>query len=78
MGKKAFKAAFPLLLGFFAYILMMNWSGILPGVGSIGIEKTVDGAEKLVPFFRPADTDLNTTLALAIISFVAWFYFVMK
>lgn len=28
----------------------MNWSGILPGVGSIGLEKTVDGAEKFVPF----------------------------
>lgn len=78
MGQRAFKAAFPLLLGFFSYILFMNWSGILPGVGSIGIEKNVGGVEKLVPFFRPADTDLNTTLALAIISFAAWFYFVMK
>lgn len=86
MGKRAFKAAFPLLLGFFAYILMMNWSGLLPGVGSIGeyvphAAGTGDAAAEtktLVPFLRPANTDLNTTLALAIISFCAWIYFVMK
>ncbi|MBQ2722913.1 MAG: F0F1 ATP synthase subunit A [Opitutales bacterium] len=78
MGEKAFKGAFPLLLGFFSYILIMNWSGLLPGVGSIGLEQQADGTTKFVPFLRPANTDLNTTLALAIISFVAWIYFVGK
>lgn len=81
MGKRAFKACFPLLLGFFAYILIMNWSGLLPGIGSIGQERaaeTVGGAAHFVPFLRPANTDLNTTLALAIISFVAWIIFVLK
>lgn len=100
MGEKAFKGAFPLLLGFFAYILIMNWSGLLPGVGSIGEEqiaanaaaqsaeyladgfRAVEGEagtfKKFVPFLRPANTDLNTTLALAIISFCAWIYFVGK
>ncbi len=96
MGKKAFKGAFPLLLGFFAYILIMNWSGLLPIVGSVGEERiatqvtdvAVYQAEgfhlengemtKFVPFLRPANTDLNTTLALAIISFCAWIYFVGK
>lgn len=94
LGKKAFKGAFPLLLGFFAYILIMNWSGLLPGVGSIGMEQIASGTEcpegfvpkegavneyvKFVPFIRPADTDLNTTLALAIISFAAWIYFVLR
>ena len=75
MGEKAFKGAFPLLLGFFSYVLIMNWSGLLPGVGSVGIEKA-DG--HIIPFLRPANTDLNTTLALAIISFLAWIYFVGK
>lgn len=101
MGKKAFRGAFPLLLGFFSYILMMNWSGLLPGIGSIGNEiianspNAVEGLhatehvdattgavstvyEKFVPYLRPANTDLNTTLALAIISFGAWVYFVFK
>ena len=75
MGEKAFKGAFPLLLGFFSYVLIMNWSGLLPGVGSVGLEKAEGG---IVPFLRPANTDLNTTLALAIISFLAWVYFVGK
>lgn len=74
MGAKAFRGAFPLLLGFFAYILIMNWSGLLPGVGSVGVEE----GGKFVPVLRPANTDLNSTLALAIISFGAWFFFVIK
>lgn len=76
MGKKAFRAAFPLLIGIFCYILIMNWSGLLPGVGSVGVEDAQTKA--FVPFLRPANTDLNTTLALAIISFGAWIYFVYK
>jgi len=97
MGKKAFSGAFPLLLGFFSYILIMNWSGLLPGVGSVGEEqiahvsaataaqyqaegfKASESAgemTKFIPYLRPANTDLNTTLALAIISFSAWIYFV--
>ena len=101
MGKKAFRAAFPLLLGFFFFILIMNWSGLLPGVGSIGEEIVYTGqgtppegffpretgsaagaaaAEfvKFVPFLRAANSDLSTTLALAMISFGAWIYFVLK
>ena len=82
MGKAAFKGAFPLLLGFFTYILIMNWSGLLPGVGSIG-EEIVSGSGEgakshFVPFLRPANTDLNSTLSLAIISFCAWIFFVWK
>ncbi len=78
MGKRAFSGAFPLLLGFFAYILIMNWSGLLPGVGSIGEYSSENGKEVFIPFLRPANTDLNTTLALAIISFTAWIYFVLR
>ena len=35
-------------------------------------------AGHLTYFYRPANTDLNMTLALAIVSFVAWFFFIMK
>ena len=27
---------FPLLLGYFTFILIINWSGLLPGVGTVG------------------------------------------
>ena len=74
VGKHMVKPTFPLLIGFFTFILIHNWSGLLPGVGSFGL---TDG-ERLTYFFRPANTDLNMTLALAIVSFVAWMYFIFK
>ncbi len=53
----------------------MNWVGLLPGVDSIGIHKDVEShgevVEKLIPFFHPPATDLNITIAFALIAFVA-------
>jgi len=103
---------FPWITTFFLWILLNNWFGLLPGVGTIGIiegephaqslfpvanastqeevEKVFiegenpegqllpsEGSDvttpetekgKFVPIFRAATADLNTTLALAIIS----------
>jgi F-type H+-transporting ATPase subunit a len=65
---------FPLLCGFFVFILLMNWSGLLPGVGTIKYSHDGHWLEAI----RPANSDLNTTLGLAVISFVAWTYFVLR
>ena len=70
VGKSMIGKVFPTLCGFFIFILLMNWSGLLPGVGTIKYQ----GLEAI----RPATSDLNTTLALSIISFVAWTYFVLR
>ncbi|MEX2054817.1 MAG: FoF1 ATP synthase subunit a, partial [Candidatus Andersenbacteria bacterium] len=51
---------------FFVFILINNWLGLVPGVGSI----TVTTEHGTAPLFRGATADLNTTLALAIISVV--------
>lgn len=57
----------PLVLAFFFFVLINNWMGILPGVGSIG-QIVQHGDEKLfIPYLRGATADLNTTLALATI-----------
>ncbi|MBT5815960.1 MAG: F0F1 ATP synthase subunit A [Opitutales bacterium] len=74
-GKTAAKAAFPILIGLFTFILIQNWSGLFPGVGTIG---TWDAHGHLVPFIRPGNADLNGTAALAIVSMVAWFYLIFK
>jgi F-type H+-transporting ATPase subunit a len=42
--------------------------GILPGIGSIGVWHFVHGEAELVPIFRPANTDLNMTLAMAVLA----------
>ena len=66
---------FPLIATFFFFILIANWMGLLPGFGSIGVYQEHHGHQVLVPFFRAANADLNTTIALAIISVAATQYF---
>jgi len=74
VGKSMIGKVFPTLCGFFIFILLMNWSGLLPGVGTL---KYQQGAH-WVDAIRPATSDLNTTLALSVISFLAWTYFVLR
>lgn len=67
--EKSIKLA-PLALAFFFFILINNWMGLLPGVGSIG-QVVQSGNEKLfIPYLRGGTADLNTTLALATIGVV--------
>ena len=60
----------PLILSLFFFILLNNWLGILPGVGTIGKIVSENGEAVFIPFFRGGTADLNTTLALAIIGVV--------
>ncbi|MGH2380793.1 MAG: F0F1 ATP synthase subunit A [Candidatus Limnocylindria bacterium] len=68
-----------LILGLFLMILVANWVGLLPGVGTIGITHVDEaGHEAVVPIIRPASADLNFTLGLAIIAFVMFVYWGVK
>ncbi|MBI3069885.1 MAG: F0F1 ATP synthase subunit A [Candidatus Levybacteria bacterium] len=58
---------FPYLATFFLFILISNWSGLIPGVGSIGFFHN----GQLIPILRSTTSDLNTTLGLALVSAVA-------
>lgn len=62
---------FPLVFTFLLFILTSNWLGILPGLGSIGFYEAHGSEKTFVPFARSTNSDLNMTLALAIISVVA-------
>ena len=61
---------FPLLFTFFIFILLGNWIGLLPGVGTIGIWEYHHGEKVLVPFLRSPNASLSITIALALISVV--------
>ena len=61
---------FPVLMTVFLFLLAMNWTGLLPGVTSIGIFEGHGEESHLVPFFYPPATDLNIAIAFA---FVAMF-----
>lgn len=57
---------FPLIATIFLYIFFSNILGLFPGIGSVYIEH----AGKDVPLLYPVNTDLNVTIALAIIAFL--------
>ena len=108
-GKKLGRSIFPLVSGLFIFILLSNFTGLLPGVGSIYVNKEAEveseeqhnapyhtdadaiafaainqtdvsmsmAAEEgehatvHVPIMRPPTADLNMTLAMSTITFVA-------
>ena len=79
VGKKAFPATFPLLVTFFIFILIQNWMGLLPGVGTIGWGHEVDGDFHITsPWIRPFTADFNSTIALALVSFGAYLIIIFK
>lgn len=121
VNKAKTQAIFPLTATFFLFIMLNNWAGLLPGVGTIGISQPVHIAQptipvstayasddvepvlineeselsdaersaeaeehqlskelsqeeshtEFIPLFRAGTADLNTTLALALISVIA-------
>ena len=79
VGKKAFPATFPLLVTFFIFILIQNWMGLLPGVGTVGWGHYVDGDFHISsPWIRPFTADFNSTIALAVVSFGAYLIIIFK
>ncbi len=62
--RKASERYFPLVFTIFIFILCSNWLGLVPGVGSLVVMQS-SGA---VPLFRSPASDLNFTLALALIA----------
>jgi F-type H+-transporting ATPase subunit a len=76
VGPKVAKPTFPLLLCLFTFILIQNWSGLLPGVGTIYMMDHRSG--EWMELIRPANADLNGTGALAIVAIACWFYIIMR
>lgn len=75
VGHKMVPKTLPLLLCLFIFILINNWTGLLPGVGAFGM---YDESGHLMYWFRPANSDLNTTVALASVAIIGWAYFVFR
>jgi F-type H+-transporting ATPase subunit a len=61
---------FPLIATIFILVLISNWFGIIPGVGSVGFYEVVHGEREFRPLLRSAASDLNFTLAIAVISVI--------
>ncbi|PJE76048.1 ATP synthase F0 subunit A [Candidatus Uhrbacteria bacterium CG10_big_fil_rev_8_21_14_0_10_48_11] len=61
---------FPIVGTLFFFILLSNWIGVLPGIGSITILGSEHGSLVPFPLFRPANADLNLTVAMAVVAVV--------
>lgn len=58
----------PLVATIFLFIITANWIGLIPGFESIGRWEVANGVRTLVPYLRTPASDLNTTIALAVIA----------
>lgn len=72
------KVFLPIVATFFFFILFGNYFGLLPGIGSIGFFLHEEGREIFVPLFRSINSDLNTTVALALVSLGVTHYLAIK
>ena len=87
------KVFLPIIATFFFFILFGNYFGLLPGVGSIGFYEPVEAIHEssspdeqlttndkrtFVPYLRGINADLNTTMALAIVSVIITHFLAIK
>lgn len=70
-NRKKSEKFLPIALAIFLFILINNWLGLFPGVGTIGFIEEESSSQVFVPLFRGGTADVNTTLSLAIFSVIA-------
>lgn len=69
-SRKKTEKLLPIVLSLFMFILVNNWLGLLPGVGTIGFIEGEAGHLAFVPLLRGATADLNTTLAISLFAVI--------
>ncbi|PID52787.1 MAG: ATP synthase F0 subunit A [Candidatus Moraniibacteriota bacterium] len=62
---------FPIVATIFIFVIFSNWIGLLPGMGTVGVNQIHHGENILVSFIRSPSADLNVTLMLALVSVIA-------
>ena len=73
-GKRLGRGIFPIIGGLFIFILFANYVELLPGLGSIYVIHNVNGHAEHVPLIRPPTSDLNMTIAMALLAYVMFQY----
>jgi len=73
-GEKNARKFFPVVCTIFLFVIFNAWLSLIPGFGSIEI--SIHGHE--YELLRGANTDLNTPLAIAVVSFVFVAYYGLK
>ncbi len=78
LGQEKIGSYYPLLAAFFLFIIMQNWFGLLPGVGSLMLKLKEHDSYHYAPIFRGPTADLNTTLVLGLLSVLLTNYYSIK
>ena len=79
IGPHLAKRTFWFFASIFLFILSANWVGLVPGVGAIGWGHRSDHGFVIdQPLFRGANADVNMTLAMALVFFVAWIVWAIR
>ncbi|MEI6674065.1 MAG: F0F1 ATP synthase subunit A [Verrucomicrobiota bacterium] len=74
LGPYMVKKTFWFFASIFLFILVTNWVGLIPGVGTIG---RYNEHGEIVGFLRGGNADLNMTLAMAFIFNILWLYWAL-
>jgi F-type H+-transporting ATPase subunit a len=75
VGPKKAEVFFPLFATFFIFVILSNWFGLIPGLSAVFIKT---GHGEAAHLLRAPTADLNTTIALAIISVLSAQYYGFK
>lgn len=68
--KKQARQFFPFITTIFLFVIIVNWAGLLPGLGTVGLVHEGSGHATIIPFLRSTSADLNFTLALSLITVI--------
>jgi F-type H+-transporting ATPase subunit a len=75
IGRQLTRKTFWFFASIFIFILITNWFGLIPGVGTIGwgpVDANGHVSTITTPLLRGVNADLNMTSAMASIFFVCW------
>lgn len=81
LGPDLVKKTFWFFATIFVLILFVNWFGLIPGVGTVGLKLTGSGVEAhdtFRPFLRGGNADLNMTIAMSVTFAILWFYWAIR
>jgi F-type H+-transporting ATPase subunit a len=80
LGDKLVKKSFWFFCTIFLFILVTNWFGLIPGVGTVGMGTTdAEGHFHLAkPILRGGNADLNMTLAMSLVFCVLWLWWSLQ
>ncbi|MDA7881982.1 F0F1 ATP synthase subunit A [Akkermansiaceae bacterium] len=76
LGDHLVKKTFWFFGGTFLFILINNWLGLMPGVGTMGWEAK-DGSH-FTPWFRGGNADLNMTSAMSVVFMTVWVFWALQ